>query len=117
MKDKKLQKQADAILKQAEEVGLQGNFLFTTTFKRYLVQLDMLDKLEDGIKDLGALVTKEYVRGRENLYTNPAVSEFNRTTDSANKTVSTLMRILKNLGEGEKDDVDPLMEVINGDGE
>lgn len=117
MKDKKLQKQADAILKEAESIGLQGNFLFVTTFKRYLVQLDMLDKLEDAIKDNGTLVTKEYVRGRENLYTNPAVGDYNRTSDSANKTVSTLKKIMKDIEDGDKDDVDPLMEVINGDGE
>ena len=64
----------------------------------------------------GMLVSKEYVKGRGNLYSSPAVTEFNRTTDSANKTVSTLMRILKNFGASTTDDKggDPLLAMING---
>jgi hypothetical protein len=62
------------------------------------------------------LVTKEYVKGRGNLYTNPAVSDFNRTTDSANKTVSTLLKIIKNFSVDEdKEDKDPLLEMIQGE--
>ena len=34
---------------------------------------------------------------RKNLYSNPAVSEYNRTTDSANKTVATLIEYLETL--------------------
>ena len=63
------------------------------------------------------LVKKEYVKNRSNLYSNPAVSEYNRTTDSANKTVATLMRILRNfnVAEGNAEaDEDPLMKIING---
>jgi hypothetical protein len=61
------------------------------------------------------LVSKEYVKGRKNLYTNPAVSDFNRTTDSANKTVATLLRILKSFdADSSQDDIDPLMDIING---
>jgi hypothetical protein len=64
----------------------------------------------------GMLVSKEYVKGRGNLYSSPAVTEYNRTTDSANKTVSTLMRILKNFGASSTDDKggDPLLTIING---
>jgi hypothetical protein len=65
---------------------------------------------------MGMLVDKEYVKGRKNVYSNPAVSDYNRTTDSANKTVATLIRIIKNFGVDEdKEDIDPLMEVINGE--
>jgi len=110
-----LQEQADEILKIAEKSGVQSNFFFITTFKRYQVQLNILTELEKTMKEEGMLVTKEYVKGRKNLYTNPAVSDYNRTTDSANKTVSTLMRILRSFGADETgDEVDPLMELING---
>jgi hypothetical protein len=81
------------------------------------VQLNILEDLKKAIEEEGMLVSKEYVKGRKNLYTNPAVSDFNRTTDSANKTVATLMRIIKNFGDDDaKDESDPLMEMINGDG-
>ena len=116
MGKKDLEQQADEIVKLAEESGLQSNYFFVTTFERYKVQLKILEELKKAIEDEGMLVTKEYVKGRKNIYTNPAIGDFNRTTDSANKTVATLMRIIKNLGVDEdKEDVDPLMEVINGE--
>ena len=112
---KDLQRQAEEIIKLAESSGVQANFLFVTTFKRYQVQLNILDELEKAMKENGALVEKEYVKGRKNLYSNPAVSEYNRTTDSANKTVSTLMRIIHSFTIGDKQkESDPLMDIING---
>jgi hypothetical protein len=110
-----LNKQAEEIIRIAEESGAQSNFFFLTTFKRYQVQLNILNNLEKSMKDEGLTVTKEYVKGRKNLYSNPAVAEYNRTTDSANKTVATLMRILKNYGvEEQSNEEDPLLSIING---
>lgn len=112
-----LEDQAQIIMDIAERAGVQSNFLFKTTFERYLVQLSLLDGLKSSITELGTTVTKEYVKGRQNLYSNPAVAEYNRTTDSANKTVSTLMRIIRtfNVGEEKEEDDDPLFRAINGD--
>ena len=115
MAKKSLNEQAKEILRLAEESGLQSNYFFVTTFERYQVQLQILDELQKVINDEGMLVTKEYVKGRKNLYTNPAVSDFNRTTDSANKTVATLLRILMSFeADQSQEDVDPLMDIING---
>ena len=112
-----LQELADEIIKVAEESGVQSNFFFMTTFKRYQVQLNILAELEKTLKAEGMLVSKEYVKGRKNLYANPAVAEYNKTTDSANKTVATLMRILKNFNvDEEREDDDPLVRIINGGG-
>ena len=75
--------------------------------KRYQVQLSILNELEKKIKTDGSLVTKEYVKGRENIYTHPAIGEYNKTSTSANQTVATLIKIIKSLrneedgGEGE----------------
>ena len=113
---KSLNEQANEIIKIAEEAGVQTNFFFLTTFKRYQVQLNILADLEKTIKSEGTLVTKEYVKARQNLYTSPAVTEFNRTTDSANKTVSTLIRIINGFRqEDEERDEDPLLKIINGE--
>lgn len=118
MKKEELTRQAEEILSLAEERGVQSNYFFVTTFERYQTQLHILDELKNAIEDEGMLVSKEYVKGRKNLYTNPAVSDYNRTTDSANKTVSTLMRIIKSFGvEESSEDSDPLLEMINGDSE
>lgn len=114
-----LQDKADHIMQIAEQYGVEKNFLFITTFQRYSVQLKVLAELEKAIKDNGATVTKEYVKGRKNLYTNPAINEYNKAVNSANKTVSTLMSIIKtnsdkyNDDSGEEDD--PLLRALNGE--
>lgn len=115
-----LNEQAQEIMRIAEESGVQGNFFFLTTFKRYQVQLNMLNELEKTMKQDGMLVTKEYVKGRKNVYSSPAVKDYNTTTDSANRTVSTLMKIIRNWNVNDDDDendVDPLMKAINGSDE
>lgn len=118
MSKKELEKQASEIKRIAEESGVQGNYFFLTTFERYQVQLQMLEELEKSLKEDGMLVTKEYVKGRKNVYSSPAVKDYNTTTDSANRTVSTLMKIIRNynVNDASNDDVeDPLLKIINGD--
>lgn len=113
---KTLDQQAEEIIRIAEEAGVQTNYFFLTTFRRYQTQISVLNKLEEIIAETDTLVTKEYVKGRENLYTNPAITEYNRTTDSANKTVSTLIRIINGFRqEDEERDEDPLLKIINGE--
>jgi predicted secreted Zn-dependent protease len=92
-----LNAQAAKILEAAQKSGVEQNFLFVTTFKRYQVQLKMLSELEREIADSGTMVTKEYVKGRQNVYSHPAVTAYNRTADSANRTASTLMKIITSL--------------------
>ena len=113
---KDLNTQAKEILEIAEKSGVQSNFFFVTTFQRYQVQLGILKKLQETLTEDNVLVTKEYVKGRGNVYTHPAVKEFNHTTDSANKTVTTLMNIIKGFGQqaDKESEVDPLLEIING---
>ena len=118
MAKQSLNEQAVEILRIAEETGVQTNFFFVTTFKRYQVQLSNLSELEKAIKDTGTLVTKEYVKGRANIYVNPAVTEYNKTTDSANRTVTTLMKIIRGFAKEDEErdsDYDPLMAIIHGD--
>ncbi len=111
--------QANEILKIAEARGVQSNYFFVTTFKRYQRQIKILEDLEKTIDEEGMLVKKEYVKNRKNLYSNPAVAEYNRTTDSANKTVATLIKIIKGFNAAEEDnqEEDPLMKIINGSDE
>lgn len=110
-----LNEQAQEIIRIAEESGVQSNFFFITTFKRYQVQLSILNDLEKTMKEEGMLVSKEYIKGRKNLYSSPAVTEYNKTTDSANKTVACLMKIIRNFNvEDTGETEDPLLSAING---
>ena len=110
-----LNEQAKEILRIAEESGVQSNFFFLTTFKRYQVQLNMLNQFEKTMNEQGMLVFKEYVKGRKNLYSSPAVKDYNSTTDSANRTVATLLKIIRNFNvDDNPEDEDPLLKIING---
>lgn len=110
-----LKQQAEEIMRMAESSGLQENYFFKTTFERYLTQLEILAKLKVTIDSSEALVSKEYVKGRACVVVNPAITEFNRTTDSANKTVQTLIKILKGFKSSDSgNDQDVLLSIING---
>lgn len=116
MKKTDLEKQAREIIKIAKESGVQSNYLFVTTFDRYRTQLKILERLKQTMDTEGVLVEKEYIKGKGNLYTHPAVTEYNKTTDSSNKTASTLIRIIKNFNVKEKSEgADPLLKILNGD--
>lgn len=102
-----LQEQAEEILRIAEKHGVEQNFFFITTFKRYQVQIKILHDLEATVTKDGCLVSKEYVKGRKNVYTHPAISEYNKTSTAANQTVQTLIKIITTLradADGEEED-------------
>ena len=98
-----LNEQAKEILRIAQEHGVEQNFFFITTFKRYQVQINILNELEKKINEDGTLVTKEYVKGRGNVYTHPAIGEYNKTATSANQAVATLIKIIKELRDDDTD--------------
>ena len=106
MKKQSLEAQAKEILELAAEKGLEENYFFVTTFNRYQVQIEILNSLEKAIKAGKTLTTKEYVKGRENIYTHPAINEYNRTASAANQTVGTLIKIIRKMGEAEKNEDD-----------
>lgn len=117
-----LNEQAQEILRIASEHGVEQNFFFLTTFKRYQVQIHILNDLEATIKAEGNTVTKEYVKGRKNVYTHPAIGEYNKTSTAANQTVTTLMKIITTMrkddeaagGNGEGEAGDALLAFLMG---
>lgn len=84
----------EVFLEMAEQAGWADDYVFVTTFERYVAQVEFLKELKESIKEYGMTVTKEYVKGRENLVSNPAITEYNRTATAANGTAQTLLKIL-----------------------
>ena len=112
---KELKDQAKEILELAKNYGVEQNLLFATTFERYQTQLQILDELKATIESDGFFIDKTYVKGRKNVYSHPAISDYNRTTDSANKTVVTLMKIITTLRDRQDGgEPDPLLELLSG---
>ena len=117
IRGKTLQEQADEILRIAESYNVEKNFFFLTTFKRYLTQIGILQKVEAEMKDGDVLISKEYVKGRQNFYTNPGINAYNSTSTAANRTVETLIKIVNTMGHTAEDaggEDDPLLKALLG---
>lgn len=89
-----LNAQAKEILQRATEKGVEHSFMFVTTFKRYEEHIAHLAELQQAIVKEGTMVTKEYVKGRCNLYVNPAITAYNQTANAADKTAQLLLRYI-----------------------
>ena len=94
-----LDARAREIVRIAEECGVRDNPFFEDTLKIYESQRQKLEALDKSIAESGMLVTKEYVKGRENLYMHPAIKELPKQIDVANKTVDKLLDIIERLGK------------------
>lgn len=103
-----MNEQAQAILEKARAKGIEHTFMFTTTFQRYVELISHMAELQKAIKSDGCLVTKEYVKGRQNVYVHPAINAYNATAAQANNTANILMRfIVQPLSDSDgKDDFD-----------
>lgn len=91
---KSLKEQAQRLLSMAQDAHAENHLLFMSTFKQYQTQLRILDELEAQINEEGLTVSKEYVKGRKNIYINPCIAAYNKTADSTLRTVSTLIKII-----------------------
>jgi hypothetical protein len=102
-----LNAQAKEILERATAKGVEHSFMFVTAFKRYQELISHLQKLQESITEDGMLVKKEYVKGRANIYVNPAVNAYNATAAAADRTAQLLMRyIIQPLKDENEDDGD-----------
>ena len=88
--------------KMAKEYSVDKNALFRSAIKQYALQLRVIEDIKKAIDEDDVMVTKEYVKGRENSYANPAVKELPRHADSANKTAALILDIIKTLGKPTK---------------
>ena len=93
--EKNVKDLAKGILEEAIENGLGNDASFLTSYHLLEVQIEMLDALEKSFKEDGATTTKEYVKGRENIYVHPAVDKFTKTSDSAFNKIVKLKEMIE----------------------
>lgn len=107
---KELDKLLKNLLREAKEKGLSEDYKFMSTLERYENQVNTLKKLSEIINSEDTIVTKEYVKGRPNFYVHPAIKEYNNTSNAANQTMSTLLKILEaHPVKEEEDDLDKFL--------
>ncbi len=113
-----LSQKAKEIMKIAQEYGAEKNFFFITTFDRYLFYIKQIERLKKELADTEVLISKEYVKGRKNLYENPALKSYNSACQQANNTALTIVKIINGLNKSDKKDEDqqedPLLKALRG---
>lgn len=111
--DKQREKRTDLnrLMKMAKEYGVDTNALFLSSLDIYMTQKQAIDMIREVFEVDDVTTTKEYVKGRENVYLHPAIKELPRHTDAINKTTSQLLDIIKVLGY-KSNDRDELIDFI-----
>jgi tRNA nucleotidyltransferase/poly(A) polymerase len=96
-----LKQQAEEIMKTAKDYGLEQNFFFTTTFEKYLTQLEILEKIKSELPQDDEEFTK--------------AMQYTKIVDSSNKTLSSLIRLITTMRNGRgKRTSDPLLDFLSG---
>lgn len=87
------------LLRMAKDYGVDKNAMFVQAAEQYDVQMRVIQNIKDALDSEENLTTsKEYVKGRENVYANPLVKELPKHADSANRTLQTMLAIIEKLG-------------------
>ena len=98
----------------AKAYGLEDNAMFISAANQYDLQQKVIQNIRKVIEDEDSLmVTKEYVKSRENVYANPLVKELPKHTDSANKTLGMMLNIIDTLGRKKEPKGSKLSELMD----
>ncbi len=88
------------LMKMAKRYGVEKNEMFIAAAGQYITQREVIDEIQKKLKEEGDFVTvKEYVKGRENVCVHPLIRELPKHSDSANKTLATMLEIIKAFGK------------------
>jgi L-rhamnose mutarotase len=99
MRKAKTKQTYDELLELAKEYGVENNALFLSAAKQYDLQMKVIEKIRKAIDENESMTCEKVYRGKEkNLYADPLIKELPRHTDSANKTLLTMLDIVNKLG-------------------
>ena len=101
---------AKGILEEAKKTGFDTDASFLTSYHLLEVQIEMLEQLEKSFREDGATITKEYVKGRENVYVHPAVDKYTKTSDSAFNKILKLKEMVKKDKLDDNDSFDDFID-------
>lgn len=92
-------------LKADDEISVKETLL-QTQFITLLEQLEQIEKIKRELKHQKVTSVKEYVKGRENIVINPLEKFLGETQGRKDKTINTIIKIIKdlNVGEGKESD-------------
>ena len=103
----------DEIMTLAETYGVKDNVLFVSASKRYVGQLEMIEKIEEELNTHGMVFAKLNTNGDPVMMANPVASQLPKYNDTANKTLGVMLDIIQKLGTAAPVG-DKLGEFLNG---
>lgn len=112
--DNYYQDQAKKILEQAKKDGVLNNFLFYTSFERYIDKTERLEEIKRELTESGYTVDKTYGNST-NEVASAAYRNYIAICDSLDKTASLLEKITRQFKRETDGGDDPLLDVLNGE--
>lgn len=86
------------LMQMAADYCVDTNPLFISAARTYCKQMELIGQMQDTIAQDGTTTKKEYVKGRENVCCHPLVEQIPKHTDSANRTLQTMLTIITSIG-------------------
>lgn len=83
---------------------------FKAAATTYAEEAELIAKMRNQLEEDGMTVTKEYVKGRENVCVHPLIQEIPKHVDCANRTLGILGDIILKRGKKKLDEADALAE-------
>ena len=87
------QDKLQSIIDRAKQNGYDNEGLFVATVAAYRQQTKQMDELAEKVEQFGVLIEAKNVKGDLKVMTNPAVTEYNKTSTARNGTAATLLKI------------------------
>ncbi len=105
------------LINMAKQYGVEKNALFIAAANQYVLQQQVLERIKASLDEEDeCTVSKEYVKGRANVYVNPLLKELPKQSDSANKTLQTMLDIITKLGHEHEEKNETLLgKLMAGD--
>ena len=97
MADKK-RKTLPQLKKLAKDYGVDKNPIVLELIEKYNDQKSVVVRILAEIDEIGLTVTKEYVKGRENLVHNPLLDSYQKHQDSLSRTLDSLTDAIIKFG-------------------
>jgi len=88
----------DEIMILAESYGVKDNILFVSASRRYAGQLEMIEKIQDDLRQRGLMIEKLNTNGDSVPIANPLAAQLPKYNDTANKTLGVMLDIIGKLG-------------------
>lgn len=100
--DKKFKENKIKIFELAENLPTGDKILFIEAFDIFETHVAIGRGLKKAMEQDGAIIEKEYVKGRPTIVAHPGIAQYNANSKAINSTISTLLKIFEKIGDNQQ---------------